>query len=287
MYQAKQQGGGGYRIFDAKLREGIASANLVRNALQESLARGEFRLHYQPLVDLHSNRITGLEALLRWEHPVHGKVSPSEFVAIAEATDLIQPLTEWTIVESLKQTANWRHAGLETRIAVNLSARALQDVEFPHHLERLLARFSVEGNRLELEITETAMMLDPQRALAIVRDLQALGVRIAIDDFGTGYSSLGYLRDLRASALKLDKSFVIDLESREQNRVIVESTAQMAEALGLEVVAEGVESQWVCDYLRDAGYTIGQGYWFGKAMPAAALIERYAARAGTQQAIAS
>ncbi len=255
--------------------------------LRAAIARNEIELLFQPQIDLATGRLAGAEALLRWEHPVHGRVSPAEFVAIAESTDLIQPLTEWTIVESLKQLVDWRNVGLETRVAVNLSARALQDVEFPRHLERLLARFRLEGRWLELEITETAMMLDPQRALAIVRDLQLLGVRIAIDDFGTGYSSLGYLRDLRASALKLDKSFVIDLENREQNRVIVESTAQMADALGLEVVAEGVESQWVSEYLRDAGYGIGQGFWFGKPMTAAQLVERYAARSAAPQAIAS
>ena len=255
--------------------------------LRAAISRNEIELRYQPQIDLATGRLAGAEALLRWEHPVHGRVSPVEFVAIAESTDLIQPLTEWTIVESLKQLVSWRHAGLETRVAVNLSARALQDVDFPRHLERLLARFRIEGRWLELEITETAMMLDPQRALSIVRDLQLLGVRIAIDDFGTGYSSLGYLRDLRASAIKLDKSFVIDLENREQNRVIVESTAQMADALGLEVVAEGVESQWVCDYLRDAGYGIGQGYWFGKPMTAAELIERYGTPHAAPQAKAS
>jgi diguanylate cyclase (GGDEF)-like protein/PAS domain S-box-containing protein len=255
--------------------------------LRAAIARNEIELLFQPQVELATGRLAGAEALLRWEHPVHGHVSPTEFVAIAESTDLIQPLTEWTIVESLKQLVSFRQVGLETRVAVNLSARALQDVDFPRHLERLLARFGIEGRWLELEITETAMMLDPQRALAIVRDLQLLGVRIAIDDFGTGYSSLGYLRDLRASALKLDKSFVIDLENREQNRVIVESTAQMADALGLEVVAEGVESQWVSDYLREAGYGIGQGYWFGKPMTAAELIARYSARAATPRAIAS
>jgi diguanylate cyclase (GGDEF)-like protein/PAS domain S-box-containing protein len=286
MYSAKRRNSAWEFYCRDDDRHSIRRLSMVSD-LRSAIGRSEIELLFQPQIELRSGRLAGAEALLRWEHPVHGSVSPVEFVAIAESTDLIQPLTEWTIVESLKQLVNWRHAGLETRVAVNLSARALQDVDFPRHLDRLLARFGVDGRRLELEITETAMMLDPQRALAIVRDVQALGVRIAIDDFGTGYSSLGYLRDLRASALKLDKSFVIDLENREQNRVIVESTAHMAEALGLEVVAEGIESQWVCDYLRDVGYTIGQGYWFGRPMTAAALIERYAVPAASAQAIAS
>jgi len=286
MYAAKRRNSAWEFYSREEDRNSIRRLSMVSD-LRAAIARNEIELLFQPQIELATGRLAGAEALLRWEHPVHGRVSPTEFVAIAEATDLIQPLTEWTIVESLKQLVSWRHAGLETRVAVNLSARALQDVEFPRHLERLLARFRIEGRWLELEITETAMMLDPQRALAIVRDLQALGVRIAIDDFGTGYSSLGYLRDLHASALKLDKSFVVDLEHREQNRVIVESTVQMADALGLEVVAEGVESQWVCDYLRRTGYGIGQGYWFGKPMTAAELVGRYSAPASKPQAIAS
>jgi diguanylate cyclase (GGDEF)-like protein/PAS domain S-box-containing protein len=286
MYAAKRRNSAWEFYAREDDRNSIRRLSMVSD-LRAAIARNEIELLFQPQIELASGRLAGAEALLRWEHPVYGSVSPAEFVAIAESTDLIQPLTEWTIVESLKQLVSWRHAGLDTRVAVNLSARALQDVEFPRHVERLLARFGVEGRRLELEITETAMMLDPQRALAIVRDLQALGVRIAIDDFGTGYSSLGYLRDLRANALKLDKSFVVDLENRAQNRVIVESTAQMADALGLEVVAEGVESRWVCDYLRDAGYGIGQGFWFGKPMTAAVLLERFAPRTTAPRAIAS
>jgi EAL domain-containing protein (putative c-di-GMP-specific phosphodiesterase class I) len=213
--------------------------------------------------------------LLRWEHPVYGTVRPDEFIAIAESTDLIQPLTEWTIAEALRQCVVWEQNGLPVRVAVNLSARSLQDVNFPRQLERLVMRFGVQSRWLDLEITETAMMLDPHRALEVVRDIQALGVHISIDDSGTGYSSLGYLRDLNAHALKLDKSFVIDLEKREHNRVIVESTAQMASALGLQVVAEGIETAWVSEYLARVGYGIGQGYWFGRPMPADQLFNRF------------
>jgi EAL domain-containing protein (putative c-di-GMP-specific phosphodiesterase class I) len=243
--------------------------------LRSAIANSELDLLYQPQIELRSGELVGAEALLRWQHPVHGQVSPEEFIAIAESTDLIQPLTDWLINEALRQVVCWQQEGIKLRVAVNLSARSLQHVGFPKHVELMLGRFGLEPRWLELEITETAMMLDPARALAIVRDLQALGVRVAIDDFGTGYSSLGYLRDLRVDALKLDKSFVIDLENRQQNRVIVESTAQMGAALGLEVVAEGVESQWVSDYLARAGYRIGQGYWFGKPAPPDELANRF------------
>lgn len=255
--------------------------------LRSAIGSNAISLVYQPQVDLVTGQLAGVEALLRWDHPVHGRVSPEEFVAIAEATDLIRPLTEWVITEALRQRAAWAASGFDLRVAVNLSARALQDADFPGQLERILSRFGQDASALELEITETAMMLDPGRALAVVRDLLALGTRIAIDDFGTGYSSLGYLRDLRAHALKLDKSFVIDLDTREQNRVIVESTAQMANALGLEVVAEGVETESVSRYLASVGYRIGQGYWFGRPMSPHELIARYRGRIDCDRAAAA
>jgi diguanylate cyclase (GGDEF)-like protein/PAS domain S-box-containing protein len=239
--------------------------------LRAAVSRGEINLLYQPQVDLATGLIASAEALMRWQHPVHGAVSPAEFIAIAESTDIIEPLTEWTVAEVLKQMQVWDGRGLALRVAVNLSARTLQDVEFPSRLHSVLQSFGVDPARLELEITETAMMLDPKRARCVVRDLQGLGVRIAIDDYGTGFSSLGYVRDLNVQALKLDQSFVTHLESNEQDRVIVESTAHMAAALGIEVVAEGVETEWVSRYLREVGYNIGQGYWFGRPMDADAF----------------
>jgi EAL domain-containing protein (putative c-di-GMP-specific phosphodiesterase class I) len=239
--------------------------------LRAAVSRGEINLLYQPQVDLATGLIASAEALMRWQHPVHGAVSPAEFIAIAESTDIIEPLTEWTVAEVLKQMQVWDGRGLALRVAVNLSARSLQDVEFPARLQSVLQSFGIDPARLELEITETAMMLDPQRARCVVRDLQGLGVRIAIDDYGTGFSSLGYVRDLNVQALKLDQSFVTHLESNEQDRVIVESTAHMAAALGIEVVAEGVETEWVSRYLREVGYNIGQGYWFGRPMDADAF----------------
>lgn len=276
MYSAKRRNSA-YEFYAREDdRNSVRRLSMVSD-LRKAIADSEIELLYQPQIDLQSNALISAEALLRWNHPVHGPVSPDEFVAIAESTDIIQPLTHWTIAEALKQAVQWREQGLDLRVAVNLSARSLQSVEFPAELKVLLGRFGLAPSRLELEITETAMMLDPERALAIVRDLHALGVRIAIDDFGTGYSSLGYLRDLHVDALKLDKSFVIDLENREQNRVIVESTAQMSEALGIEMVAEGIETEWVRDYLCRAGYRVGQGYWFGKPMPAEALRAQFGA----------
>ena len=225
-------------------------------------------LHYQPQVNLQTGSAESVEALVRWRHPMHGDVSPTEFVALAEATDLIHPLTYWVIRTVLKDIAAWRDKGVALRVAINVSARVLQDVEFPVRLAQLLAATTVRPDQIELEITESAMLVDPTRAKQIVKALHGLGVLIAIDDYGTGFSSLGYLRDLRVHSLKLDKSFIVDLETRAQNRVIVESTVQMAHALGLQVVAEGVETEWVENYLRSIGYDLGQGYLFARPMAA-------------------
>ena len=167
-----------------------------------------------------------------------------------------------------RRLAAWNKRGVDLRVAINISARVLQDVDFPARLKRLLQESAVRPEQIELEITESAMLVDPERAKLIVKELHGLGVLISIDDYGTGFSSLGYLRDLRVHSLKLDKSFVVDLETREQNRVIVESTVQMAHALGLQVVAEGVETKWVEDYLQSIGYDLGQGYLFARPMSA-------------------
>jgi diguanylate cyclase (GGDEF)-like protein/PAS domain S-box-containing protein len=267
MYAAKRHGAGSeyYDVVDdhhTVRRLGMLSE------LRTAIEGDGIRLHYQPQLNLKTGSVTSVEALVRWNHPMYGDVSPGEFVTLAEATDLIHPLTYWAIRTALTDVVRWHNEGIELRVAINVSARVLQDTEFPVRLKRLLRESAVRPDQIELEITESAMLVDPERAKHIVRDLHGLGVLIAIDDYGTGFSSLGYLRDLRVHSLKLDKSFVVDLETREQNRVIVESTAQMAHALGLVVVAEGVETKWVETYLRSVGYDLGQGYLFARAMSA-------------------
>ena len=212
--------------------------------------------------------VDSCEALVRWFHPVQGAISPAEFVAIAESTDLIRPLTDWTLGAALAQVRAWRDRGVHVRVAVNLSARLLQDTAFPAQLQRLLESAGVAAPSLELEITESAMMLDPSRALRVIQEIHKLGVLISIDDFGTGYSSLGYLRDLPVHALKLDKSFVMGMRNNGDDRIIVESTAQMAHAMRLELVAEGVESEWDAQFLAAAGYDYAQGYRYSGALPA-------------------
>jgi diguanylate cyclase (GGDEF)-like protein/PAS domain S-box-containing protein len=267
MYAAKRRGTG-CEHYDREQDQHTVRRLSMLSELRSAIEGSGIGLHYQPQVDLRRNRVTSVEALVRWQHAMHGAIGPAEFITLAESSDLIGPLTDWTITRTLQDLAAWQRQHLELRAAVNVSARVLQDVDFPSRVRELLATSSVRPDRLELEITESAMMVDPERARRIVEELHSLGVAISIDDYGTGFSSLGYLRDLRVHALKLDRSFVVDLEERAENRVIVESTVQMAHALGLVVVAEGVESESVAHYLRDVGYDLGQGYWFARPMPA-------------------
>ena len=243
MYAAKRHGAGSeyYDVVDdhhTVRRLGMLSE------LRTAIENGGIRLHYQPQLNLKTGAVTSVEALVRWHHPMYGDVSPGEFVALAEVTDLIHPLTYWAIRAALADVVEWNKRGLELRVAINVSARVLQDTEFPGRMKRLLQEAAVRPDQVELEITESAMLVDPERAKLIVKELHGLGVLIAIDDYGTGFSSLGYLRDLRVHSLKVDKSFVVDLETRAADRVIVESTAQMAHA-------------WVCRSSRKASRRSG------------------------------
>lgn len=272
MYVAKRRGSA-YERYDAALDENSVRKLAMGGELRAAIATGALELHYQPQVNLRTGLVESVEALLRWPHPTLGLISPAEFIAIAESTDLIRPLTEWTLSQALLQSRSWRARGLDVRIAVNLSARLLQDTAFPARLSELLKASQVGASSLELEITESAMMLDPARALRVIQEIDLLGVLIAIDDFGTGYSSLGYLRDLPVHSLKLDRSFVMGMHARADDRIIVESTAQMAHALKLELVAEGVESEWDARFLAAAGYDYAQGYHYSAALPAARCLE--------------
>jgi diguanylate cyclase (GGDEF)-like protein/PAS domain S-box-containing protein len=267
MYSAKRAGQQ-YAFYDASLDEHSVRKLAILGELRSALESHALELHFQPQVNLRTQRVESVEALLRWQHPRFGPMSPMEFITVAESTDLVRPLTEWTIIEALTQLRLWDTAGIAVRVAVNLSARMLQDLLFPNRLASLLATHQVRPGALELEITESAMMIDSQRALEVVTRIHDLGVYVSIDDYGTGFSSLAYLRDLPVHSLKLDRSFLSDLQTRDNNRVIVESTVAMAHALKLHVVAEGVETEWQEQFLTAAGYDYGQGYRYSKAMPA-------------------
>lgn len=267
MYLGKRRGSN-WEFYDPSCDQNTVRRLAMVSELRSAIANGRLNLFYQPQVTLANGRSESVEALLRWKHPEYGAVSPAEFIAIAESTDLIRPLTEWTIQQALTQAAQWRRTSFTPRIAVNLSARLLQDVDFPALLRSLLENHQVPAHALELEITESAMMQDPTRALRVIREIHQLGVFMSVDDFGTGFSSLAYLRDLPVHALKLDKSFVQRMHERAEDRSIVNSTVRMAHELGLQVVAEGVETDWAAQYLASAGYDYAQGYLYSPALPA-------------------
>ena len=238
--------------------------------LRDAIARGELVLHYQPKLHLGSGRIRGVEALVRWNHPTRGLLSPATFVDLAEHTGLMGPLTLNVLAQAVGQCAEWAREGLATHVAVNLSAANLLDDELPSVLARLLREERVPGSSLTLEITENSVMADPARCLVVLDELRALGCELSVDDYGTGVSSLKYLRDLPVSELKLDRSFLLDLGD-ERAVSIVRSTVELAHSLGLRMVAEGVEDQATLDLLQVLGCDEAQGFLISPPVPAAEL----------------
>jgi EAL domain-containing protein (putative c-di-GMP-specific phosphodiesterase class I) len=239
------------------------------NSLRHALANGEFRLHYQPIVNLSDRSVVGFEALLRWQHPERGLVPPAEFIPLAEETGLIVPIGEWVLTTACRQNKAWHDAGLpRTRVTVNLSARQFQQPGLPDLVERVLRTTGLDPTYLGLEITEGVAMADTESAVALLRDLQGRGIQVSLDDFGTGYSALSYLRHLPIDVVKLDKSFIHDLESDESAAAIASAVIFLAHHLDLTVVAEGVETPAQLDFLRGQGCDAIQGYLFSRPLPA-------------------
>jgi len=235
--------------------------------LDLAMQRGQLRLEHQPKVALGSGEIVGVEALLRWHHPEHGLVPPGDFITTVEHTELIAPLTRHVLRTACEDRARWVVAGIEVPVAVNISTRDLQDTRFPRDLAELLEAGGLPPDQLTLEITETALQVDPERASRVVAELCELGVRLSIDDFGTGYSSLAVLRHLQVSELKLDRSFVLGMEEDGAGAAVVRSVVQLAHALGLEVVAEGVEREAALEELRRIGCDTVQGFLLSRPLP--------------------
>lgn len=235
--------------------------------LRRAIVQDELLLHYQPKIDLKNESIAGLEVLTRWRHPDHGLILPDEFIPLAERTGLIIPLTLWVLHRSLVQCRNWNDLGFDTRVAVNLSMWNLEALELPEQIEGLLRSFDISPNRLELEITESAIMDDPQRAMRTLNTIRDLGVRLTIDDFGTGYSSLAHLKKLPVECIKIDKSFVQTMESEKDDAVIVRSIIDLGHNLGLKVIAEGVETLEAKQMLTAFGCDEAQGYYFSHPAP--------------------
>lgn len=253
---------------------------LLLGEVRSALERDEFELHYQPQVDLPSGRVTGVEALLRWRHPERGLLMPMTFIALIEQTALIESVTQRVFERAMEQMVRWREHGLDLAMSVNLSARNLLEIALPQRIEALLRRHRIAPERLTVEVTESATMADPKRAIEVLCALRDRGVRVSIDDFGTGNASLAYLARLPAAEIKIDKAFITELCDDERAEAIARSTIDLARHLDLRVVAEGIETQAVFEHLAALGCETGQGYLISRPLSAGALTSWIAANGG-------
>ena len=268
---AKATGGATYCFFEPRMLAGARDQRELLHDLRLALSLGQLELYYQPKIDAPSGEITGVEALLRWHHPQRGMVSPVVFIPMAERFGLINALGNWVIHEACRQARAWRDEGLRMRVAINLSAHQLRQPDLADRIGDALVLHQINPKLLTCEITESVAMDDDDATLKVFDKLKQLGVHISIDDFGTGYSSLAYLRKLPAEELKIDRSFVLDLETSSDARAVVDAVVKLAQALGLKVVAEGVETEAQNQILRALGCDQLQGFLFAKPMSAKAL----------------
>jgi len=268
MYHAKRKGLG-YVFYDKNMSKENLFELTMESELRQAIENKDFELYYQPKIDLQHGHITGAEALIRWAHDKYGFISPEKFIPLAEQTGLIQTLTEWILEQALTQCAAWHADNINIGVSVNLSAYSLNDIDLIDTVYHALVKAEIEPQWLTLELTETAIMSDANRALNTLSQLNTMGVRLSVDDFGTGYSSLAYLKRFPVDEIKIDKSFVIDMLTDASDAVIVRSTIDLAHNMGMKVVAEGIESQEAWDKLAELGCNLGQGYHMCRPCPAA------------------
>jgi diguanylate cyclase (GGDEF)-like protein len=271
MYDAKASTGG-VRLYEPDPDSDNPRRLMLVSELRTALSRDRIEVHVQPQAALSTGETVSVEALVRWNHAELGSIPPDEFIPIAERSGLVGLITTHVLDASLAAVADWRRQGVELGIAVNLSARSLQDTDLVDEVSRLLRRHGVPASRLTLEVTESSVMADPARAIALLHQLRSLGVRLSVDDFGTGYSSLSYLKRLPVQEVKIDRSFVTGLSSQGDDVAIVRAIVDLGRHLGLEVVAEGVEDQATWDLLASMGCDLVQGWHLGRAMPVAELV---------------
>jgi len=270
MYRAKERGGARTELFDVEMRERAVDAISIEQELSRGLERGELRLYYQPLVSLQSGEMVGAEALIRWEHPERGLLSPDKFLPIAEESGLIVQVGAWAVGEACRRLRDWdrRNGGPSNfSLAVNLSARELTHPDVVPTVLNAVRRSALDPHRLTIEVTESTAMADRDSGFRALRELHEAGVRIAIDDFGTGYSSLDHLREMPADVLKIDRSFVAGMSANSPDTALVAAAIAMGRALDMEVVAEGIETNEQVTDLRELGCPLGQGFLFARPLP--------------------
>ena len=274
MYHAKSAGRNNFQFFDARMNEAALERLGIEHALRLALGRDEFRLHYQPIIDLNSGRVAGVEALVRWQHPERGLLAPGTFIGVAEETGLIQPIGDWVMWAACRQLADFRAAGLDgIKMAINISAIQMRNGNLSVLARGVIEAYSLPPGDLVFEITESVAMEQPEETIRMLDLLRDMGITLALDDFGTGYSSLSYLRMFALDKLKLDRSFVQDIGQDMDGQVICDATIGLAHNLGLTLVAEGVETQEQLDYLQARGCDLVQGYLFSKPLPAEQVVE--------------
>jgi diguanylate cyclase (GGDEF)-like protein len=284
MYRAKVQRTG-IEFYDPTSDPYSPERLVLAAQLRDGIARGELVLHYQPKLSIDTGEVVGVEALVRWRHPTRGLMPPGEFIELAERTDVIGALTMNVLRMAIGQMASWRRVGIEVPVAVNLPAQMLLDRDLPGDVASLLARNGLQAGSLVLEITEGSLIHDPHGSAQILDRLDEMGVRIAVDDFGTGYSSLAWLKRFPVREIKVDRSFVTDLATNESDAAIVRSTIELGRALGLTVVAEGVETAEVLEQLAVYGCDVAQGFLISRPVPAAQLVTWLRARNPAQYEI--
>ncbi|MGB2710169.1 MAG: EAL domain-containing protein [Conexibacter sp.] len=276
MYRAKGSGKGRFEVFDAQMRASLVARLKVEADLRRAIEQGELRLFYQPVLSLRDDAFVGAEALVRWQHPERGLLAPAEFIAVAEESGLIAPLGAWVLGEACRQAATWRHAsagGAGRVVSINLSPRQISRSDVPALLAEALEQTGIDPALVELEITETMLMEQSATALSTLRQLKQMGVRLVLDDFGTGYSSLGYLKRFPIDALKIDREFIDGLATEAEDTAIVSAVLSMAQALGLDVIAEGVETAEQLAWLREHRCAFVQGYLLARPLSAEQLDE--------------
>jgi diguanylate cyclase (GGDEF)-like protein/PAS domain S-box-containing protein len=280
MYAAKNQGKDRLMVFQPDVHLVTIDRHQLKADMHLALEKGEFALLYQPVVELASTRVVGVEALVRWHHPRRGVVAPADFIPLAEESGLIVALGRWVLDEACRQAQAWRTAGLSLTMSVNLSSRQIDDAGLTEDVARALRESGLEPAALTLEITESVLLRDLSVVMTRLGALKALGVRLAIDDFGTGYSSLSYLRSLPVDVLKIDRSFIAEVDSGSAERALVRSIVSLAQILGLETVAEGIEEQKQLIVLRSFGADFGQGFLFAQPLEARSVPEAISTRIG-------
>jgi EAL domain-containing protein (putative c-di-GMP-specific phosphodiesterase class I) len=270
MYEAKKNDVI-YAVFHPSQDRATLDRLILLGALREAIDKDQLVLHYQPKVSSLLGALTGVEALVRWQHPGKGEIQPNEFIPLVEQAGLSKHLTLWVLDKAMQQSARWKKAGMLIPVSVNLSIKNLHDFDFPGDVVELLKKWEIEPELILLEVTESCMMADPERVKRVVTELEKLGFHLSIDDFGTGYSSLSYLRKFPAREIKIDRSFVTDMCKNEDNAVIVRSTIEMVHNIGRIVVAEGVEDAETCQHLEGLGCDQIQGFHICRPLPAANL----------------